>query len=326
MASEKTSPANIFAVLGFALLLIVAIWSAIQVVKYAPRLFGGSTLSFSSKPVLDISVDKLTYDSEEEITVKWSANKPLSNGTLSFVYACKEGLVFDIFDTTSNSYKVLPCNAPYNMPLTATELKIKSQPVSKNTDTTLAIVYTNTNADKIKDVVNITIKGKSITQTPPTTPTNPQTPTVPDTPTTPNTPTPAQPNDACKSKIYGTPDLLISGLQLGSLAPNGYFAEKSSFAKNERLAIRFYVSNKGTKTSPAWFFNIVSQMSSYPIYTSTTQPEIPPCSGRIYTITIDNPNFISTGNAFMEINVDPQNLIRELNESNNSAVKTFSVY
>ncbi len=313
MASSKnTSPANIFAVLGFALLLILAIWSAVQVVKYAPRLFDGSTTPtdiITGKPKVSLNMQQTQYTEDEEINLNWTiSNIKDVGGIVSFVYECKDNLEFNVYDDLAKSYKKLPCSTPYNMPTDTKSLTIKPSALTvSETTSALAIVYINQQGEKFKDIVNVTIKKKGAA-----TPVTPPTVTVP-----------KPDNNKCASKLYGTPDLSILAVQTGYLAPNGYFVQKSTFAKGERIVLKFNVENKGDKTTPSWFFNL--NVAGITSYVSQTQPPIPPCGGRAYTVTIDNPSVVD-GSKLVEVILDSANLIREKTEYNNRANTTITVY
>jgi len=353
MSSEnKTMPANIIAVIGFAILFIVAIWSGIQIVKFAPHAFSGFSFfkSLKGAPSITLNPEKLTVAPEEETTLKWDLSGNVEGGTVSFMYKCAQNAVLDIYDDMSKEYKTLPCNTPYNMPLSIKSIKIK--PHYTNTtvvDVPIAIVYTDGAGKKYEDIQKLTVKDSSATEE--SNPIATSTDEVDNTPdnkyvggtdynsgkegvvSTPNRPVaPAvhtattyhkKRSNRCVSKIYGTPDLSIHHIRTGVIARNGYFVQKSSFSKNDVVVIKFTVSNNGTKTSPAWKFQALLPKTDNPLYTSAYQPAIPPCSGRFYTVRVSNPR---VGNQKITVSVDPVNEVQELNEINNSDHTSIQVY
>jgi len=357
MSSEnKTMPANIIAVIGFAILFIVAIWSGIQIVKFAPHAFSGFSFfkSLKGAPSITLKSEKLTVAPDEEVSLSWDLSGNVEGGTVSFMYKCAQNAVLDVYDDMSKEYKTLPCNTPYNMPLSIKSIKIK--PHYTNTtviDVPIAIVYTDQAGKKYKDIQKLTIKDSSATEESNPTATSTDeadyasdnkyvgstnydsnynsgkegvvsTPSKHDIASTHVTTThrKKRPN-RCVSKVYGTPDLSIHHIRTGVITRNGYFVQKNSFNKNDVVVIKFTVSNNGTKTSPAWKFQALLPKTDNPLYTSAYQPAIPPCSGRFYTVKVSNPK---VGNQKITVSVDPVNEMQELNEINNSDHTSIQVY
>jgi len=365
MSERKFTSANILAIIAFAILFIIAIWSGIQIVKIAPRVIGGSSFFsfFQGNPEIELLLDKGTVKNSEEFTVKWNLKGKIDGGTISFLYKCSDGVVLNVFDDISGEYKVLPCNAPFNMPLDSKELKVKAENTSseKLRDVMLAIVYTNSKGEKVKDIKKISVENPNAdtdisdlddvqndngngsenkndngeTANDNTDNNNNQDLNsgkegVVNSSTQSNTTSGARqsgvkksPNSQCQSKVYGKPDLSIHNLRVGVLDSNGYLVKKSTFYEGETITIKFTVSNYGTKTSPVWYFQALLPTRDGQIYTSQAQPKIAPCSGRFYTLRVQNPK---KGTHNILVDVDPQNLIRELNEINNSASVNITVY
>ena len=349
---KKFNTANIIAIAGFALLIVIAIWSATQLVKYAPRALEGISFGdiISSESEINMNLPRAIFESDDELKVEWTLSS-IQGGSISFMYACADGVVMDVFDKNSGRYITLPCNTPYNIsPEKEGSVKIKIRSQNKqDISLPIAMVYVDKNSKKVKDVVDIIIKksaesvytnsinsaDQSYNQDLDTSTQNTQNDTesndgkestilnnANDTNRTQgNTQRSEVANNQCVSKKFGTPDLKVFNVRIGSVASNGYFIEKSTFAQLEPVVIKFYVSNAGDKTTPSWYFNITSNSSVR--YTSSAQPRISPCSGRIYTINLQN---IPADLSWIKINVDPSNLIHEKSESNNSAIKYIQVY
>ncbi len=350
--TKSTTPANIFAIVGFALLFIVAIWSGIQVVKYAPRALSGLSM-FEQEPSITMDASKANVQNGEEFELSWKLTGNVDGGAVSFLYKCNDGLSAKVYDDLTKAYKVLPCSSPYNMPVNTRKLKIKMYTNKTMQDAALAIVYTNAAGEKYKDIKKITIanknaqeesleqelldnasstlsnlnQGKEGVTTNNTTEANNESDSNTSSDTSANN-TNGQTNSSasnnrCASKAFGTPDLSIHNLRTGTIAPNGYFVQKSSFYANETIVVKFTVSNNGTKTSPQWYFQANLPSSDNPVYTSSAQPAIAPCSGRHYTIKVINP---AKGSKEVFVNVDPHNLIKEANEVNNNARAFINIY
>lgn len=340
---NSKTPANIFALLGFALLFVVAIWSGIQIVKFAPRVVNGWSLSnmFKSEPNIVLKVDKNKISPDEELNLSWKLTGAIDGGAVSFLYDCKANAVFDVYDDLSKSYKTLPCKSPFNMPVDTKSLKIKAHETKEKTiEVPVAIVYTNAGGQKYKDIAKITIKNDGAaaenTKKPETKPADNEgngelnegkegvviKKTKPATTKT-TSPVRKHKSNRCVSKTFGKPDLSIHNLKTGVQLANGYFVQKHSFSAGETITIKFTVSNNGTKTSPSWYFQALLPTQDGQIYTSKAQAPIAPCSGRYFTMKVANP---AKGTKNLMVNVDPHNLIRELNEINNSASTQVTVY
>ncbi len=341
MAEKNNNPVNIFAILGFALLLIIAVWSAIQVVRFAPRAMEGAGIGswFKGETKISLKLDKVNFEDGEEFDLKWSLENA-DGGTVSFIYSCQEGVAFDIFDENSKTYKTLPCNTPYNMPVDTDKLALK---VHLNgvrfKEAPIAIVYTDSSSNKIKDIVKISIENKNANMANPDTGNNENgdkqetadnseqsdaaATSGKEGTITNATKNNSSANNACVSKSFGTPDLKISNLQTGVIGSNGYFIPKTNFSQNETMYIKFKVSNKGTKTTPYWKFQFLLPTKQKQVYTSKYQARISPCSGRYYTISATS---LAPGTQKVIINLDPYKAIKELNEYNNTAQTVVNIY
>ncbi len=348
MDNKKLNPANLFAMIGVAILILVAVWSGFQIIKYAPRALSNISLFnfLQSKPSINIKTDKISFKPGEEINLAWEIKGKLDGGVVSFLYQCTDGVVLEVYDDVNKTYRTLPCETPYNMPLNIKNLKIKLVQSSQNISLPIAIVYTNQNGEKYKSIIKISTIAKddlvesgtnnnnqNISQTASSTETTPEETTSYNTgkegtvessverasaATNNNT----QTNNKCVSKIYGTPDLSIHNLRVGTIV-NGTFIEKHIFSGSETLVVKFTVSNNGNKTTPNWRFDMLSPAKDKPVYMSGLQPKIPPCSGRYYTIKITG---LRQGEHEVLVYIDPNNLIKELNEANNKAKNYVKVY
>ncbi len=171
MTEKKSKTVNIFAVLGFALLLLVAIWSTVQVVKFVPRMFGGESfkipsISLGSDDKLKLTLSDLTVSSGDSIDISWKFNSK-KEGVMSFSYGCEPGFHFRL--PVDTGYTVLPCNAPYNIPSTDNSLTVI--PVSDSNrymDAALAITFTDPEGKSVREVANITVTNEEVANSPDT--------------------------------------------------------------------------------------------------------------------------------------------------------------
>lgn len=164
--SENNKTVNIFALLGFGLLLVLAIWSTVQVAKIVPKMFGGDfSLPSLSLPFLkdklELNVDKTTVDSGEPITLTWKLRSK-KDGILSFSYACKPGFHFRLpaiahstskkeVSVDTENYTVLPCNMPYTMEKQNKLILIPVSDLSDTVEINFALAYSNGKEVILKD-------------------------------------------------------------------------------------------------------------------------------------------------------------------------------
>ncbi len=164
--SENNKTVNIFALLGFGLLLVLAIWSTVQVAKIVPKMFGGDfSLPSLSLPFLkdklELNVDKTTVTSGDPITLTWKLRSKKS-GILSFSYACKPGFHFRLpaiahstskkeVSVDTENYTVLPCNMPYTMEKQNKLILIPISDLSEVVEINFALAYSNGKEVILKD-------------------------------------------------------------------------------------------------------------------------------------------------------------------------------
>ncbi len=360
MTEQKTKAVSIFAILGFALLLLVAIWSTVQVVKFVPRMFGGESfklpsISLGGSDKLKLSLSELTVASGDPIDISWKFNSK-KEGVMSFSYGCEPGFHFRL--PADTGYTVLPCNAPYNIPSTDNSLTVI--PVSDSNrymDAALAITFTDSDGKSVREVANITVTNEGVANSPDTmdkaakaTSTDATThqassgqatenkdlfaSTANTTATTPAATTQTivtkQPVRyvtvpvAPYSNPAGTADLKLRILSVGAIDPyTGAFVPKGTVRTNERGAVQFDVTNTGDKASGSWTYS--AELPTYPHYSyrGKMQSSLMPGARATITVAFDK---LARGQGAVTVNVDPYNAIPEKNESNNSDTRYFSIY
>ncbi len=363
---SKSKVVSIFAILGFALLLLVAIWSTVQVVKFVPRMFGGETIKLPSinlggSDKLKVSLSKLSVKSGTPIDITWKF-KTKKEGIMSFSYGCEPGFHFRLPGVDANSYTVLPCNAPYNIP--SKDKSITVIPVSDSNrymDAALAITFTDASGKSVRDVANITVENTSLTTSPDTMSKTKKADTVEKDATvtikTENTnlfkkaekftgstkgmgnakQTAAAATTVTKKVVRyvtvpvaptsnpsGMADLQLKILSVGAIDPyTGTFVPKGTIRTNERAAVQFEVTNMGDKATGSWTYS--AELPTYPhyIYASKYQASLMPGAKATITVAFDK---LATGRATVAIHADQNNSIHEINENNNAGARYFSIY
>lgn len=351
MTEEKKSKAvNIFAILGFALLLLVAVWSTIQVVKFVPKMFADNGVNLpslstkSSSNEIEINLEKLDAVSGDPLDIKWNFDKP-SDGIMSFSYECKSGLHFRIDDT------VLPCNAAHTIADDSSNSMIVT-PVSDSNryiDVSFAITFTDTEGESMRDVESITITNDNVSGSPDTISTDNSSSSSADTTTenkdlfgktdtnqqvaaaaTPVT-TEVQKDVVRYVTIPATPysnpngvaDLQLRIISMGALNPyTGVFVPKGTVHVSERAAVKFEVKNLGDKATGAWTYSAELPTIPHYIYESNVQQSLMPGSTATVVVAFDK---LARGYNGVSIHVDSYNAIYERNEMNNRDARNFSV-
>ena len=335
---------NFFAILGFIILLIVGIWSAIQVVQFVPRLFSDTGVTSPTDTGLALNGEDIVVQvtpaevpSGETVRVQWAHNGDPSEGILSFSYACVDGFFFQVAE------RPIPCNAPYTLPGTATTLDVVPVATKANTRTPLAVTYTNNDGESIRDTEALIVttaqaegegedtgttsaekEGTVSGASPEGQPVEPQPRTHPNQVLQPTVP--AQTVRTIKvprrSDPFGFVDLHVTLISLGEVNAYGTFTNAQYVSPYARGGAKFKVTNLGTKESGPWYFAAtLPTQGGYP-YNSQPQPSLLPGSSTEVVITFDQ---LYSGNHFFSVHVDPLNFIPELNELNNTASRGITV-
>lgn len=337
---------NIFAILGFVALLVIGIWSAIQVITFVPRLFGGETLSlslpsFGNSSDIEVALSQSRIESGKPMTVSWERGDDM-DGILSFAYACKEGFHFEI------AGKPVACNAPYNIPASETELTVVPVLLQGDTiDAPLAVTYTDSEGESVRDTQTLAVeKGSGSIYKPPTHGGKEGTLTLGGsnadtkggdsqvTTATPPAPTPAKPQTVQRtvrtvrvpvvrpSDPFGTADLQVAMMSIGAINAQGMYEPKGIVRAFERGAAKFKVTNLGTKETGTWTFTASLPTARQYAFQSQPQASIMPGASIEIFLTFDQ---LAPGPRNFTVSVDPFNAIRELNEQNNATGQLFQI-
>lgn len=344
-AQENATWKNVIAIIGFVILLIVGIWSAIQVIKFVPRLFSDtgtassateSTIELGDRDIVAV-LSTETANSGQPVLLEW-ARSGGDEGVLSFSYACKEGFYFEV------AGRPTPCNAPYALPVTSTSLEIIPFAAKPSIDAPLAITYTNSDGESVRDTKTLTVVNAAAEETTKTDvaaeqdtskegtvsggPIEPPSTVTPTTNTSPVTQT-AKPRTVIQtvrvprtSNPYGVADLKVEMVGIGDINPYGVFEPKSVVHNYARGAVKFRVTNLGDKETGNWFFaTILPTRGGYP-FNSQAQPSLMPGSSTEIFITFDQ---LVPGVHTFSVNIDPLNYIPELSEYNNTTSQALTV-
>ena len=337
--SKKTTMKNIIAIVGFVILLIVGIWSAIQVIRFVPRLFSdtGTVATITDNKInlgnrdIVVEVSKDTANSGEPVSINWAHNGD-NDGVLSFSYACKEGFHFQVAGQS------IACNAPFSLPITDTSLEVIPLSTKENVQAAFAITYTNTSEESIRDTKTLLVLNDSVIETnvptgeevvvniagpgpkePEVVAAKPTTRVTARTNTIPAVQTIRVPR---ASDPYGVSDLNVEIVSIGDINRFGAFEPKGIVHQYARGAVTFRVTNLGTKETGNWNFTaVLPTQGGYP-FNSQAQPSLMPGSSTDIFMTF---NQLVPGVHTFTVHVDPQNYIPEWSDQNNIATQAITV-
>lgn len=335
--NTKSTIKNIIAIIGFIILLAIGVWSAIQVIKFVPRLFSETgtitptnTIDLGNRDIA-LEVSTLSANSGEPITLTW-AHTGDETGILSFSYACTEGFYFQI------AGRPAPCNAPYNIPATNLTLEVTPLSAKQNVEVPLALTYTNADGESVRDTKTLTVMNAAVVvdeETPSSTEQDttkegtiskggPVEPVSNTTQTKTQTPQPVVKTIKVPrvSNPYGIADISVEMIAIGDINQYGAFEPKGVLRTYTRGAAKFRVTNLGDKETGLWYFNAtLPTQGGYP-FNSQAQSSLMPGSSVDIFMTFDQ---LVPGVHTFHVQVDPYNAIPELNEYNNATGQNITV-
>ncbi len=304
---------HIFAIVGFILLLIVGIWSTVQIVRLVPRLVGDDT-----KNIADATLEVLIHDTQVRsgtpFELGWDLNQEIEgDGVLSFAYECAPGARLTL------GGEALPCNEAHTIADVTTPLVLTAL-ASVATDVTMgvAVTYTNPDNENVRGSATLTITD-GIPEDDVTTPSDA---TDAQTSVSTHQPTTSYIQVPLTSNPYGSPDLSVDSITLGVINAGGIFEARTYATQYERGAARFAVHNTGDKSSGVWRFHATLPTYNAYTYLSDPQASIAPRATAEITVTFDQ---LASGVRTFTVSIDPYNEIAERFEQNNSASALFTV-
>ncbi len=125
------------------------------------------------------------------------------------------------------------------------------------------------------------------------------------------------------SVTSGTADLEVKITSVGVMdRETNRFSASNNFYSDDKIAIKFEVTNTGGKATGAWSFKALFPSSGEDHLDSASQSSLKPGAKVTFTLGFDNPK---SGNQNISINVDNQNRISEENENNNYTERSIYI-
>lgn len=293
--------ANILAVAGFIILIIVIVWGAYHLL----RLTGSGVTSLFSRfgggDSIAITLPKETQ-SGTAFPISWKYNAEEA-GAYSFLYQCKTGFRFDMASANGRA-SAIPCGSAYTV---GTSTSLSLIPVLAGTttmDVPVSIVFipsaTSTDA-RPQGTATVRVLAKTgATSTPAAT--APSTPTA----TTSTTPRPA-----------GKPDLSVRIVAVGVINPiSGNFENRYPVGPEEIAAVQFDIANNGTASTGNYYFSVNLPMQGGYLYQSPVQANLTPGSHVLNTLRFKP---LMAGGGTVTVSVDTTYAVSESSEGNNTA-------
>ncbi|OGG73179.1 hypothetical protein A3A38_04745 [Candidatus Kaiserbacteria bacterium RIFCSPLOWO2_01_FULL_53_17] len=294
--------ANILAVAGFIILIVIIVWGAYHLLRLTGTGVSSLFSRFSqSGDAITITVPESPVQSGTAVFVAWEY-EPKETGTFAFLYQCKSGFRFDI-ETPDNKMLSIPCGSAFTVG-DATTLSVT--PMLSGTSTLevpVSVVFmpsATTSTERPQGTAAITVTAGASAAAP-----------------TPSTGTQAS------SQPAGTPDLSVRVLAIGVIDPaTGLFVNRYPTGPNDTAAVKFDIANSGSAPTGTYYFTVGLPMSPAYAYSSPAQSSLTPGSHVENTLRFRP---VQSGGGMITISVDSANAVRESNESNNTATQSIAV-
>lgn len=267
--------ANILAIIGFVILIIIVIWGLLHIINLSTPWFSGM---FSSKKEIAVSAPS-SVTTSQPFTVSWKYNTS-NRGTYAILYQCVTGLKISVDGNP------IPCGAAYtlgNATGTASVLPTLTGTTSVTTGISVLFIPSAAGTTGPEATGNASIK---IVQG--GTPSAPE--PVEEAPS-PVTGTPAKPKPTPSTPSYppqraATPaDLSVRIVAVGVIDPyTGAFVARNPVSPSEVSAVQFDIENIGGTASGSYTFDANIPTSQPYVFTSQVQPSLAPGSHVVNTL------------------------------------------
>lgn len=295
--------ANILAVAGFIILLVVIIWGAYHLL----RLTGSGVSSlfgrFGSSTEIAVTVPRDLVKPGTSFPISWKFS-PKEAGSYVFLYQCKTSFRFDMPGSEGKANAV-SCGSAVTV---GTNTSLTLTPVYSGAavlDVPISIAFiptaTSTTA-RPQGTGTVRVAASAGTTATPviTTPTN--TGTAP-------TARPVQPVTKA--------DLSVRILAVGVINPStGLFESRYPSGPNDIAAVQFDIANNGGASTGNWYFTVNLPIQGTYAYSSPLQANLTPGSHIVNTLRFKP---VQSGGGTITVNIDTTYAVSESNESNNSA-------
>ena len=313
--SFRESALRAISIIGLVAILILGAWGIIQLVVGFSDFWSGystSTIVTQKDTAEHLTITTpVSLTSDQPFTLSWAHPNSAGKYAYTISYACSGDLAFAA-PTPAGQMRIVPCHTPFNFTNATGSVQLIPVLHTKNSMSTTFIVDArrlsdNTSAASSTSAV-VSVTPLVVAPTTPAVTTSIKAVTPVKKPTT----TSSYASSGRTTNLYGSPDLVVTII---SITPDA----------SGRNQARFVISNKGTNVATrGWDF--YAQLPLDPPYTfvSQSQQALYPGDKVVYTLGYDAPTNNGYGyqaNTF-SVTADPQNLIPEIDKSNNTASAT----
>ena len=286
---KKSNVLKTLAVVGFAVLVVLAVWLAVQIVQLIPGAFSSlaslaESLNNGERPEKEIVIETSVTmaNTSESVNVGWNDLK--RDGSYAFSYECVEGVSAE--GRVNSEFVDLECDTLFLLPAGTTNIDLRFDSEKERfVDVNYRVVFIRdgeTDPDfetnSTITVVNPTIpNGLAVNEdddmdsdtdneTPTENDDNDDTPAVSNP--TPSTPSNNNPVIGYRTVVTykepvsdprGYTDLSVRYLGMGYVSSGHTLVHQNELEEGESGAFQLEVKNIGTKTSSSWSFNSKSR-------------------------------------------------------------------
>jgi hypothetical protein len=269
--------ANILAIVGFIILIIIVIWGILHIINLSTPWFSGM---FTGKKEITVSAPaQVTANAPFAVSWKYSSSK---RGTYAILYQCANGLKISV------DGNAIPCGAAYTLGnATGSAQLLPTLSGTTAASTSISVLYipseAGTTGPEATGNANVRILS-SLAQQP-----------VEETPA-PSEETPApivthSPTTAAPSPTYTAPkpvtpaDLSVRIVAVGVIDPyTGAFIARAPYSQSDVSAVQFDIQNVGGSASGSYTFQAQIPTSQPYTFSSQVQPSLAPGSHVVNTL------------------------------------------
>jgi len=314
MADQQQAPgllANILAVAGFILLIVIIVWGAYHLLRLTGSGVSSLFSRFGGESGIVVTVPQAAIESGRVFPVSWTYETETA-GAYAFLYRCTTGFRFNLPTSSGAAGTAIPCGSAFSVGDAKSLNLVPTISGTTSVDVPLTIVFmpSATSTDERPQgtaTVRVVSAGTNGTQ-------QPGTSNMPST-STPSIPTTQTPSTAV---VAGTPDLSVRILGFGVIDMSGMFVMRAPMHAGEIAAVKFDIANNGSASSGSYHFNVQLPMQGQGGYTyaSPVQASLAPGAHVENTLRFRP---MQPGGGTITVAVDSAGAVRESNEGNNNA-------
>jgi hypothetical protein len=267
MADQQQSPgllANILAVAGFIILIVIIVWGAYHLLRLAGVGVTNIFSRFGDETEIALTAPTQPVQSGKPITVAWQYT-PTENGAYAFLYQCKAGFRFTVANGGSST--AIPCGNAF---VVGDKTSLSIVPMLSGTsslEVPLSVVYipsATSSETRPQGTATVTVTAANGSTA---TPTQPR----------PTTSTGSSGTTSTSGTVQsGTADLSVRILAVGVIDMYGNFVARAPLSPHETAAVKFDIANNGTAKSASYYFSVNLPMQPAYVYRSVAQTPLAP--------------------------------------------------